>query len=77
MALCIFRIVDPLREKSLYLELFWSVFYRIRTEYCNIFPVSPYSVRMWENTDPNNSKYGYFVSSEAVSVTNIPSYHIF
>ena len=33
-----------------------------------IFPhllrISPYSVRMWENTDQNNSKYGHFLRSE-------------
>ena len=32
-------------------SLFWSVFSRIRTEYGEIFRISPYSVRMWENTD--------------------------
>ena len=30
---------------------FWSVFSRIRTEYGEIRSISPYSVRMWENTD--------------------------
>ena len=24
------------------------------------FRISPYSVRMWENSDQNNSKYGHF-----------------
>ena len=32
-------------------SLFWSVFSRIRTEYGEILRISPYSVRMWENTD--------------------------
>ena len=40
---------------------FWSVFSRIRTEYGEILRISPYSVRMRENTDQNNSKYGYFL----------------
>ena len=30
---------------------FWSVFSRIRTEYGDILHISPYSVRMRENTD--------------------------
>ena len=30
---------------------FWSVFSRIRTEYGEILRMSPYSVRMRENTD--------------------------
>ena len=32
-------------------SFFWSVFSRIRTEYGEILHISPYSVRMWENTD--------------------------
>ena len=32
-------------------SFFWSVFSRIRTEYGEILRISPYSVRMWENTD--------------------------
>ena len=53
------------REKCPYSELFWSVFSRIRTEY----RISPYSARMRENTDQNNSKYGHFLRS--VSLRNI------
>ena len=30
---------------------FWSVFFHIRTEYAEILRISPYSVRMRENTD--------------------------
>ena len=30
---------------------FWSVFFHIRTEYREILRISPYSVRMRENTD--------------------------
>ena len=30
---------------------FWSAFSGIRTEYGEILRISPYSVRMWENTD--------------------------
>ena len=41
--------LNPLREKFLYSELFWSVFSRIRTEYGE--------VRMRENTDQNKSEY--------------------
>ena len=45
-----------LRKKCPYLELFWSVFSRIRTEYGEILCISLYSVRMRENTDQNNCK---------------------
>ena len=40
-----------------------SVFSRIRTEFGEIRSISPYSVWMWENTDQNNSDYGYFSRS--------------
>ena len=33
-----------LRENCLYLEFFWSPFFRIRTEYREILQISPYSV---------------------------------
>ena len=46
---------DALLKKYLYLELFWSIFSRIRTEYREILRISRYSVRIRENTDQNNS----------------------
>ena len=46
-------------KKCPYSELFWSVFSHIRTEYGKILHFSPYSVRMWKNTDQNNSEYGH------------------
>ena len=52
-----------LREKYLYLELLWSVFLGIRTEYEEILHFSPYLVRMRENTDQNNTEYGHFLRS--------------
>ena len=52
-----------MRKKCPYLELFWSVFPRIRTECGEILLISPYSVEMWENTDLNNSDYGRFSRS--------------
>ena len=45
---------STLRKKYPYSQLFWSVFFRIRTEY---------SVRMWENTDRNKSEYERFLCS--------------
>ena len=42
------------------------MFSRIWTEYgeiLRIVRISPYSVRMWENTDQNKSEYGYFLRS--------------
>ena len=32
-------------------SFFWSLFFRIRTEYKDILRISPYSVQMQENTD--------------------------
>ena len=63
-------LTSALRKKYPYLELFWSVFSRIQTEYGeigSIFP-SPYSVSMWENTDQNNSEYGHILRSAALPV---------
>ena len=52
-----------LGQKSPYSELFSSVFSRIRTEYEEILLISPYSVRIRESTDQNNSEYGHFLRS--------------
>ena len=52
-----------LRKKCPYSELFWSLFYHIWTEYGEIRSIFPYSVRIWENTDQNNSEYGHFSRS--------------
>ena len=56
-----------LREKCTYLELFWSTFSRIRTGYGEILRISPYSVRMRENTDQKNSEYGHFLRSDGLT----------
>ena len=47
-----------LRENVSYLEFFWSVISRIQTKYEEILCNSPCSVRMPENTDQKNSKWG-------------------
>ena len=66
---CVFKVIYPrtvlfctfiLRKKCPCSELFWSVFSGIRTEYREIFLISPFSVRIRENTDQNNSEYGHF-----------------
>ena len=54
-----------LREKYPYLEFFWSVFSRIRTEFGEIQSISSYSVLMWENADQKNSEYWYFSRSDS------------
>ena len=54
-------------EKCPYLELFWSLFYHIRTEYGEILHISLYPVRIQQNTDQNNSKYGHFLCSVSCS----------
>ena len=56
-------IYNSLREKCPYSELVWSAFFRIRTEYEEIFRVSPYSVQMRENADQNNSEYRHILHS--------------
>ena len=52
-----------LRKKCPYSELLWLVSSRIRTGYGEIFSISPYSVRMRENTNQNNPEYGHFSRS--------------
>ena len=47
-------------EKYSNAEFFWSVFSRIRSEYGDLLRESPYSLRMWGNTDQKNSEYGHF-----------------
>ena len=54
-----------------YSELFWSVFTLIWTEYGEILRIFPYSVRMRENVDKNNSKYGHFSRSDAVEKNEV------
>ena len=46
----------------------WSVFSHIRTEDGEIRSIFPYSVRMRENTDQENSKYGHFSRSDTFSL---------
>ena len=52
--------LHTLRKKCPFSELFWSTFCRIWDEYREIRIISPYSVRMRENADQNNSEYGLF-----------------
>ena len=47
-----------LRKKCPYSELFWLVFPAFGDT-----NISPYSVRMRENTDQNKSEYGHFLGS--------------
>ena len=61
---------DSLRKKCTYSDLFWSVFSSIRSKYGEIRSISPYSVRMRENTDQKNSEYGHFSRSEILNNMN-------
>ena len=62
--LSISRIVSPTpRIKYPYSGLFWSASSRTWAEYGKIRSISPYSVRMWENADQNNSEYVHFSRS--------------
>ena len=56
--------LNALREKCTYLELIWSVFSRVWSEYREIRNISPYLVRMREYTDQNNSKFRYLLGSD-------------
>ena len=54
------HLTSTLRKKCPYLRFFWSVFFRIRTEYGEILSTFQYSVRMREYTEKKNSGYGHF-----------------
>ena len=56
--------IYALRKKCPCSELFWPAFFRIRTECGEILRMSPYSVRMRENADYNNSEYGHSLRSD-------------
>ena len=58
-----------LRKKCPYSELFWSVFSRIRIEYGEIRSISPYSVRMRENTDQKLRIRPLFMQWQEQSIT--------
>ena len=58
----------PQRAKCLYLDFFWSVFFRGQTEYGEIQGISPYPVQTKENTDQKISEYGHFSRSILPSV---------
>ena len=62
------------REKCPYSDFFWSVFSHIRSEFEKILSMSPYSVRIPENTDQKNSKYGHFAPSDRYWKTLISCY---
>ena len=49
-----------LHERCLYSKFFWSLFFRIRTEYVDLQSKSPFSVRMRENVGLKNSECGHF-----------------
>ena len=50
---------SSLPKKCRWSEFFWSVFSSIWTVYENLPLKPPYSVRLWENTDQKNAKYGH------------------
>ena len=56
-----------LRKNCPYLELLWSAFSRIRTEYGETRNISPYLVRMRENAEQNNFEWGHFLRSDCQS----------
>ena len=58
---CATKLRISLREKCPISELIWSALPRIETEYVEILRISPYSDRMRESTDQNNTEYGHFL----------------
>ena len=59
-------------EKYPYLEFFWSVFSRIRTEYGDLLCKSEYSVQGRENTDQKTPNAGTF--HVVITVTKSPAF---
>ena len=62
-----------LHKKCPYLEVFWYVFSRIRTEYGDLLYKSPYSVRMRESTDqetPNAETFHAVTDSYTIPEKN-------
>ena len=49
--------------------VFGVILGRIQTAYKEILHISPYSVRMREKADQNNSEYGQFLRSVSVSIS--------
>ena len=68
---------DTLRKKCPYSEFFWPAFSQIWTEYGEILRISPYSVRMRENADQNNSEYGHFSRSDSLCDHKINCYYYY
>ena len=58
------NVLKTLCKKCPYSESLQPGFSRIRTEYGETQCISPYSVRMRENADQNNSEYEHFLRSE-------------
>ena len=56
-------VIRSLHKKCPYLDLFWSVFSRIRAKYGKIGSICQYSVRKQENADQNN----FWQSTKATS----------
>ena len=65
----VFTRLCTLREKCPYSGFFWSVFFRIWTEYGEMLRISPYSAQMLENMDHNYSEYKRFLRSDTHNKT--------
>ena len=65
----VFTRLCTLREKCPYSGIFWSVFFRIWTEYGEMLRISPYSAQMRENMDQNYSEYKQFLRSDTHNKT--------
>ena len=63
-------MLSSLCKKCPYSELFWSAFSRVRTEYGEIWSISPNSFRMRENADQSKFEYGHFLRSVVLACVN-------
>ena len=62
-------IKKSLHKKCPCSKLFWSEFSRIRTEYREVWIISPSSVQILENVDLNNFQLGHFSRSKLFTLS--------
>ena len=63
--------ISALHKQCPYSEFFWSVCSGIWTEYGYLLRKSLHLVRMRENTDQKNSKYGHFLNIARDCITSV------
>ena len=61
------RFEDSLRKNCLYLDFFWSVFFRFWTEYTDLQSKSPNLVQIQENRHQKFSECRRFLGSDSLN----------